>query len=219
MRKNCKIVGDNMNVSYFKNLVEQKLLSLSTVYLARVLNHEANADSCNIQPLSLIKAVGGEAKKQAVIQNVPISQSVLGALGDGKTLKGVVAIVACCERDSNQTRKNEYALPSFRHHSKSDSIVIGCLTENTGGGSGNSNQEVIDARKATFTDKAFSSLSQRLQYDFNTRIGQDELEQAMSELLIQARIEWKTDIDETLGIIESSLSEVVDLSESTEVTE
>lgn len=115
-----------MNLSYFDTLVNQKLLSVSTVFLARVISHDGSA-FCNIQPLSFIKAVGGSPKKQAVLPNVPISQTVLRTLYENETLQGKVAIVAACERDISQTRKNVFALPSIRHHSKSDSIVIGYL--------------------------------------------------------------------------------------------
>lgn len=127
-----------MNTEFFSSIVDQRLLSVSTIYLARVLTHESGADKCTLQPLSLTKAVGGTAKKQAILPDVPISQSVLGALGTGRTLEGVVAIVASCERDISQTRKNTYALPAKRHHSKSDSVVIGCLTENKNTGEGSS---------------------------------------------------------------------------------
>lgn len=115
-----------MNIKFFENLINQKILGISTVYLARVLSHNSNANKCNIQPLSLIKAVGGTAKRQTVIENVPISKVVLHAL-EGATLENQVVIVCCSERDISQTRKNIFALPSLRHHNKSDSIVIGYL--------------------------------------------------------------------------------------------
>ena len=114
-----------MNVSYFKNLIEQKLLSTHTTYLATVLS--MNGEYARIQPLSMIKAVGGESKKQAIIDNVPISQTVLRTLHENETLVGKVSIVVCSERDVSRTRKGEFALPSLRHHSISDSIIIGYL--------------------------------------------------------------------------------------------
>ena len=125
MRKNCKIAGDNMNVSYFKNLIEQKLLSTHTTYLATVLS--MNGEYARIQPLSMVKAVGGESKKQAIIDNVPISQTVLRVLNDGESLVGATVIVSCAERDISRTRKGEFALPSFRMHSLSDSIITGFI--------------------------------------------------------------------------------------------
>lgn len=114
-----------MNVAYFKNLIEQKLLSTHTTYLATVLS--MNGNYARIQPLSMIKAVGGEAKKQAIIDNVPISQTVLRVLNDGESLVGVTVIVSVGERDISRTRKGEFALPSFRMHSLSDSIITGFI--------------------------------------------------------------------------------------------
>lgn len=115
-----------MNLDFFKNLVEQKLLSLHTCYLAKVLSTSGNM--ANIQPLSLVKPVGGNAKKQAVIENVPINRTVLYVLQENsENLTGKVAIVICCERDISQTRKGIFALPSLRRHSLSDSIIIGYL--------------------------------------------------------------------------------------------
>lgn len=115
-----------MNLSYFDTLIDQRLLSVSTIFLARVISHNGTS-FCTVQPLSFIKAVGGSPKKQAVLPNVPISQAVLRTLYENETLQGKVAIVAACERDISQTRKNTFALPSIRHHSKSDSVVIGYL--------------------------------------------------------------------------------------------
>lgn len=113
-----------MNLKYFENLIEQKLLGTHTCYLAKVLS--VNGSKANIQPLSMIKAVGGTAKRQTVIENVPISQVVIHAL-DGAEFVGRTAIVMCAERDISRTRKGEFALPSLRRHSLSDSIIIGYL--------------------------------------------------------------------------------------------
>ena len=115
-----------MNLQYFENLVSQKILGISTIYLAKVVSHTADSERCNIQPLSMIKAVGGTAKKQSILANVPISKVVLHAL-DGESLSERVVIAASCERDISQTKKGVFATPSFRHHSKSDSVIIGYL--------------------------------------------------------------------------------------------
>lgn len=115
-----------MNINFFENLVEQKLLSMHTTYIATVLS--VNGIYAKIQPLSLVKPVGGVAKKQSVVDNVPISQNVLSVY-DAKDLIGMTVIVSCCERDISRTRKGEFALPSIRNHSMSDSIIIDCLAD------------------------------------------------------------------------------------------
>lgn len=114
-----------MKATFFENLIEQKLLQLHTCYLAKVIR--TSGKNATIQPLSMIKAVGGKPKKQAVIENVLISRTVFASLGINETLQGKVVIVVCCERDISQTKKGIFALPSIRRHSLSDSVIIGFL--------------------------------------------------------------------------------------------
>lgn len=109
-----------MNLSFFENLVEQKLLATHTCYLATVSS--VNGNYANIEPLSLVKAVNSTAKRQAVINNVPICKHAVEDVTAGSTV-----VVACMERDISQTRKGIFALPSLRRHSLSDSIVIGVI--------------------------------------------------------------------------------------------
>ena len=115
-----------MNLNFFENLVNQRLLSLHTCYLAKVISVKVDANnnkiSATVQPLSLIKAYGESAKKQAIIENIPIlSHAKLGVMA------GATVCCACMERDITQTKKGIFALPSLRHHSLSDSIIIGTL--------------------------------------------------------------------------------------------
>lgn len=120
-----------MNLNYFNNLVEQKLLATHTCYLGKVTR--VNGNFADVQPLSLIKAVSDTSgTKQALVPNVPISQTVLRVLTDGENLVGATVIVICAERDITQTRKGNFALPSLRRHSLSDSIIIGCLNGKSG---------------------------------------------------------------------------------------
>ena len=109
-----------MNLDYFKNLINQKLLGLHTCYLATVIS--TNGSYATVQPLSLIKAYGKNAEEQAIIENVPIVKHCLD-----DTVAGSTVVCACMERDITETRKGIFALPSLRHHSLSDSIVIGVL--------------------------------------------------------------------------------------------
>lgn len=114
-----------MNTDYFKNLVDQKILAIHTLYLAKVLsiNRRNNVIiSATVKPLAKIKAYGKAAKEQAVIENVP----VLNHARSGMTI-GKVACCACIERDITQTKRGVISLPSKRHHSLSDSVIIGIL--------------------------------------------------------------------------------------------
>lgn len=115
-----------MNTNFFKNLVSQEILKLHTTYLATVLS--VSGLYAKIQPLSLVKAVGSDAKKQAVVENVPISQNVL-SIFPASDLVGTTVVVTCCERDISRTRKGEFAVPSIRDHSISDSIITDCIRD------------------------------------------------------------------------------------------
>lgn len=109
-----------MNTNFFNNLIEQKLMALHTAFLATVLS--VNGKYADIQPLSLIKAYNKAAKEQAMINNVPICKHALEDVVEGCTV-----LCVCCERDISRTRFGEFALPSFRRHSLSDSVVIGVI--------------------------------------------------------------------------------------------
>lgn len=109
-----------MKFNYVDNQINQKLLGLHTCYLATVLS--VNSNTATVQPLAMIKAVNQPEKKQAVIENIPILKHCLEDVQ-----QGVTVVCACMERDITQTKHGRFALPSLRHHSLSDSIVIGVI--------------------------------------------------------------------------------------------
>lgn len=108
------------SMSFLDSFVEQKLLALHTCYLAKVSS--VSGSYANIQPLSLIKSVGSNPKKQTVLNNVPICKHTVEYVKKDSTV-----LVVCCERDITQTRKGSFALPSLRRHSMSDSVIIGVI--------------------------------------------------------------------------------------------
>lgn len=114
-----------MKTDFFNDLVEQRLLALHTCYLAKVVSikkEDAKVKSATVQPLAKIKAYGEKAKQQAVITGVPMLSHVKGSIAVGQ-----VVCCLCAERDITQTKKGVIAVPSLRHHSLSDSIIIGIL--------------------------------------------------------------------------------------------
>lgn len=114
-------MGKNMgNKTCIDEIVEQSLLRLHTLFLARVLR--INGKYADVQPLSLVKAVGGTPKKQAVLKNVPVLQHLAEHLKPEDTV-----LCGACERDITETRAGKYALPVIGHHMISSSIVIGIL--------------------------------------------------------------------------------------------
>ena len=162
-------------MNFVNDIVEAKLLSLHTVFLAKVLSVANN--KATIQPLNMIKQVGKEAQKQAPIPNVPITIQAKGKAGtdtiryvkgvsldvdkttesvlqgDGTTKsftyvsnvtqnvsyaekemavlspisKGDIVVCACSERDITEAKNGKIAVPANRHHSLSDTIIIGVL--------------------------------------------------------------------------------------------
>ncbi len=119
-------------------LTEQKLLNLHTAFFAKVIS--VNGNTAKIQPLNMIKAVGGTAKKQAVL-SVPIMQNVrkfstqkITVSGTQITIpkieqieKGDTVYCLCGERDITETRKGKFALPPIGHHRMSDAVIIGVV--------------------------------------------------------------------------------------------
>lgn len=103
------------------NLIENKLLSLHTAYLAKVISVNGNARTAKIQPLGLTKDVGQAATKQSVLTAVPYTQQVTNIA------KGNIAVCVCCERDITEARKGRNVTPPTGRHSMSDSIIIGIL--------------------------------------------------------------------------------------------
>lgn len=57
----------------FDDIIEQKLLNLHTCFPAKIIS--LNGNLATVQPLSMSKQVGKNAKKQAVISNIPIGHN------------------------------------------------------------------------------------------------------------------------------------------------
>lgn len=142
-------------LDFFENLIESKLLSLHTCYLARILSIDGNA--AKIQPLGKTKAYGKESVSQSVLTNVPIINSAMYKIdisgltqsvtvdGKGSSLTvnsgigerkfaiarplkaGDIVVCVCAERNISDAKRGNNATPPAGHHSMSDSIIIGSL--------------------------------------------------------------------------------------------
>lgn len=104
---------------YLDNIIENKLKSLHTAYLAKVLSVSNN--TAKIQPLGLVTDANGSNYKQSVLTQVPICKHV----SDLKT--GNIVVVICCERNITDAKKGVNAIIPAGRHSMSDSIIIGVL--------------------------------------------------------------------------------------------
>jgi hypothetical protein len=138
-----------INSNFVNDIVESKLLSLHTCYLAKVLT--VNGSRATVQPLTMIKQYGKAAQKQAPVPDVPISSHCRGKVAEKElryvsgvsggsasysTVKiltftgltaGNIVLCCCCDRDITDAVNGKTALPSNRRHSLSDSIIIGVL--------------------------------------------------------------------------------------------
>ncbi len=107
---------------YFNNLMENKLYSLHTAYLAKVISVKTSNRTAKILPLYLVENEDtGKNEKQSALSAVPFIQSI------ESISKGDIAVVICCERDISEAKKGKNVLPPTGRHSMSDSIIIGIL--------------------------------------------------------------------------------------------
>lgn len=140
---------------YFNNAIQKQMLDLHTAFLAKVIS--ATDRTATIQPLGMIKQYGETAKKQAVLQNVPIAiqkigkrtvsyvydittQKANGYVTEVTPLikteeflelvrleKGDIVVCVCCDRDITDARKGINSTPVAGHHSLSDSVIVGLI--------------------------------------------------------------------------------------------
>ena len=126
------------NLSFFEDFIENKLLSLHTAYLAKVLS--TNGKTAKLQPLGMVKAYGETAKAQSPLSNVPIANSAKYKISskhityigeDVAVLKplstGDIVVCICCERDITEAKNGKNSVPALGRHSMSNSVIVGVL--------------------------------------------------------------------------------------------
>ena len=115
-------------------MIEAKLLSLHTAYLAKVIS--TNGSTAKIQPLGNVKAFGKLAKAQSPLSAVPVIQSARNkitfaenTIAEVKPLEaGDIVICVCCERDISTAKKGQNSTPVVSsRHSMSNSVIVGIL--------------------------------------------------------------------------------------------
>lgn len=126
-----------------QGMINNALMQTHTAFCAKVISVSGNM--AKVQPLNMVKAIGGKAQKQAVITNVPILQPTYkvevtytdrayqATYTDQKaTVKYINDIKAgdtvycvCAERDITDTRKGKFALPVRGRHMISDAVIVG----------------------------------------------------------------------------------------------
>ena len=76
------------------DFVEEKLLHLHTAFLGKVISANTNSGTFDVQPLTLTKQYGKDAKKQAIISGILCLDDVYDKVSSGSTVLCIV-----CERD------------------------------------------------------------------------------------------------------------------------
>lgn len=125
-------------------IINNALMQTHTAFCGKVLSVSGNF--AKVQPLNMVKAVGGVAQKQAVIPKVPILQPTykikeIRCTGDGcedcsgkheteweyqlNIAAGDTVFCVCAERDITETRKGKFALPVQGRHMLSDAVIVG----------------------------------------------------------------------------------------------
>lgn len=104
------------------DFVEEKLLHLHTAFLGKVISANTNSGTFDVQPLTLTKQYGKDAKKQAIISGILCLDDVYDKVSSGSTVLCIV-----CERDITEAKNGNSALPASGHHLMKDSVIIGTI--------------------------------------------------------------------------------------------
>lgn len=109
-----------------KGLINNALMQTHTAFCGKVIS--VKGGFAKVQPLNMIKAKGGAAQKQAVIDKVPILKPTYRIEGEDYECvikKGDTVFCVCAERDITETRKGNFDLPVQGRHMLSDAVIVG----------------------------------------------------------------------------------------------
>lgn len=125
-------MGNATNV--IQGMINNALMQTHTAFCATVLS--VSGGKAKVQPLNMVKAVGGKDQKQAPIIDVPILKPTYKVnvtyKGEGCSesyvcdiKKGDTVYCLCAERDITETKKGKFATPVQGRHMLSDAVIIG----------------------------------------------------------------------------------------------
>lgn len=119
-----------MKATIFNEMMEQALLQLHTGFFARVVG--VNGNLATVQPLTMVKAVGGQPQKQAAIPNCPVLDSAvkftsLSPAVARRVQGGDTVYCVCADRDVTETRTGTFAAPVPGHHTLAGAVVVGII--------------------------------------------------------------------------------------------
>lgn len=127
------------NMSFVEQAIEKKLRDLHCGYIGEVIL--TDGVTATVQPLGLMKQIGGTAREQAVVANVPVAcrykigtRQITDGNGNSVTVAvpteiavGDLVACLCADRDITEARRGNNELPTAGHHRISDSIIVGIL--------------------------------------------------------------------------------------------
>lgn len=119
-----------MKGTIFNEMIEQALLQVHTGFFGKVVS--TSGSLATIQPLNMVKAIGGQPQKQAVIPNCPVLDSAvkftsLSPATARRVQAGDTVYCVCADRDISETRGGNFATPVPGHHSLSGAVVVGII--------------------------------------------------------------------------------------------
>lgn len=120
-----------MKGTVFQDMIDQALLQVHTGFFGKITAVSGNM--ATVQPLNMIKAVGGQPQKQAVIPNCPVLDNAVKILTMHpevtvrRVQAGDTVYCVCADRDISETRSGNFATPMPGHHSIAGAVVIGIM--------------------------------------------------------------------------------------------
>lgn len=119
-----------MKGTVFQEMIEQALLQVHTGFFGKVIGVSGNL--ATVQPLHMVKPMGGPSQKQAVIPNCPVLDSAvkftsLSPAAVRRVQTGDTVYCVCADRDITETRTGAFATPVAGHHSLSGAVVVGIM--------------------------------------------------------------------------------------------
>lgn len=129
--------------SVINGLIDEKMLNLNTAFIGKIVSFDKNKKTATVQPLTMTKAYGQKAKKQAVLSNVPVLHNAQYKLTyryidcenfaggyfaeRGYIEAGDICVCVVSDRDITEAKKGNSAVPNLGHHEMHNALVVGVL--------------------------------------------------------------------------------------------
>ena len=125
------------------SFIDEKMLNMNTAFLGKIISFNQPKKTATVQPLTMTKAYGKEAKKRAILTNIPVMHNAQykltyryisgegfkgGYFAEREYIKsGDICVCLVADRDISEAKKGNSALPTAGHHEMHDAIVVGIL--------------------------------------------------------------------------------------------